>query len=154
MNMATAPVTAASMPTGTWIARMDRNTGESDGISKPPISTVLYRSRRGSARVPSNNGGFPSTHQRAGELAICSLCNLLQVGIACENRLRISRGVDSGRLDFDVFKTGATKLQSEVGLLEGPGDTSGPQLDPPLDLGRHRFEHHDVRNGETPARLQ
>jgi hypothetical protein len=81
-------------------------------FSKPPIFTALHRSRQ--ALLSSNNRGFPHTNKRADELAICSLYHLLQFGIASENRFRISRLLDSGWFDFDVFKTSAAHLQSVV----------------------------------------
>src|SRR5262249_7571376 len=99
---------AASTPTGTCNARMNRNMASLMEFQNPRFARVSIALNR--AVLSSNNRGFPRADERTDELALCSLCNLLEVGIAGEDRLRVSRRVDPGRLDFNVFKTSATQL--------------------------------------------
>src|ERR1700733_13831359 len=71
-----------------------------------------------------------------------------------QERASVFHVVNSGRLDLDLAKAGATHLLRVFGIAKCSGDATDPQFDVPPDLWRNFAANHDIRYREAAARLQ
>ena len=99
---------------------------------------------------------FFSTHILADVAEICTQVGIVEAGrlVAQGSLEEMQRRVLPHRFDLDPLEAGRRQLRAVLLFRERPGDTASPRLQAPLQLCWHLAPRHDVRDGETAARLQ